>query len=167
LTEIDGTAAGTEPDGIPQLTMGLRGLIVSGERLRNVLAHHLGLGPSDLVALGHVHNDGPLTPRELASRMEVTSGSMTALLDRVEKAGFLTRDANPHDRRSLLIRATPAGSHAMQWVYGHFNTAMRDALGQVEGFEIDQLATALTELARALEIRARSESQVAVVPRKS
>jgi hypothetical protein len=44
---------------------------------------------------------------------------------------------------------------------------MRDALEQVEGFEIDQLATALTELARALEIRSRSESQVAVVPRKS
>lgn len=161
-----GMTTEAESDDIPHLTMGLRGLIVSGERLRNVLAHQLGLGPSDLVALGHVHNDGPLTPRELASRMEVTSGSMTALLDRVEKAGFLSRDANPSDRRSLLIRATPAGRHAMQWVYGHFNTAMRDALQEVQDFAIDQLATALTELARALEIRARAESHVAVSPRK-
>jgi DNA-binding MarR family transcriptional regulator len=158
---------GSESNDIPQLTMGLRGLIVSGERLRNVLAHQLGLGPSDLVALGHVHNDGPLTPRELAARMEVTSGSMTALLDRVEKAGFLTRDTNPHDRRSLLIRATPAGSHAMQWVYSHFDTAMREALQEAPGFAIDQLATALIELSRALEIRARSESQGAVAARTS
>jgi len=155
---LDGMAREVEPDDIPKLTMGLRGLIVSGERLRNVLAHQLGLGPSDLVALGHIHNDGPLTPRELAARMEVTSGSITALLDRVEKAGFVARDANPQDRRSLLIRATPAGSHSMQWVYSHFDTAMRDALEEVHGFAIDQLATALTELARALEARARAES---------
>ena len=138
--------------------MGLRGLIVSGERLRNVLAHQLGLGPSDLVALGHVHNDGPLTPRDLTARMEVTSGSMTALLDRVEKAGFLTRDINPTDRRSLLVSATPGGHHAMQWVYSHFDAAMRDALADIQGFAIDQLAAALAELARALEARARAES---------
>jgi DNA-binding MarR family transcriptional regulator len=149
----------TDASAIPALTMGLRGLIVSGERLRNVLAQQLGLGPSDLVALGHVHNDGPLTPRDLTMRMEVTSGSMTALLDRVTKAGFLVRETNPNDRRSLLIRATPAGHHAMQWVYSHFDTAMHDALADIDGFAIDQLANALIELARALEARARAESR--------
>src|SRR5689334_18087707 len=101
----DGDQAG---DPIADLTACVRILSVSGVHFSHVLARQLRLAPSDLTAIGHLYTDGPMTPRELATRMEMTSGTMTALLDRVEKAGFLSRQSNPNDRRSLLISVTPA-----------------------------------------------------------
>lgn len=48
-----------------------------------------------------------VTPTGLAKHLGVTSASMTALLDRLERAGAIERVRHPSDRRSLLITATP------------------------------------------------------------
>jgi DNA-binding MarR family transcriptional regulator len=149
-----GNAYADEPTPTP--TLALRGLLVSGERLRGVLAREVRLGPSDLNALGHVYTDGPLTPRELGHRMDMTSGTITALLDRVEKAGFLTRSVNPHDRRSLHISLTPAGQHALQWVHDTYEAAIREAMPELPDFSADQIASLLAVLSRALTARAAS-----------
>lgn len=45
--------------------------------------------------------------------MFVSPGAITALVDRLEKAGHLERVANPSDRRSSLLRTTPSGREAM------------------------------------------------------
>ena len=49
-----------------------------------------------------------LTPTELARHM-MTSGGMTALLDRVERKGFVARSPNPADRRGNLVGLTDDG----------------------------------------------------------
>ena len=120
-------------DPVRRLTLGLRGLILSGDHFRDAKARSLQLGPSDVIVLGHLYNSGPLTPRELSQRMGMTSGTMTALLDRVAKAGFLTRNDNPEDRRSILITATPAGQHAMEWIYEQFDAVIRGVLADLPG----------------------------------
>lgn len=149
-------------DAIAALAKALRLLSVTGEHLSHVLARQLKLAPSDLVALGHLYNDGPLTPRELATRMEMTSGTMTALLDRVERAGFLIRNSNPDDRRSLLISVTPAGEHAVQWVDEHVDATLREALASTPEAVVTALVGVLSEMGAALEARALSESPLHV-----
>jgi DNA-binding MarR family transcriptional regulator len=149
-----GNDYGDEPT--PTLALGLRALLVSGERLRGVLAREVRLGPSDLNALGHVYTDGPITPRELGDRMDMTSGTITALLDRLEKAGFLTRSVNPHDRRSLHISLSPAGHHALQGVHDTYEAAIREAGPELPDFSDDQIASLLAVLSRALAARATS-----------
>ena len=148
---------GPEKDLIPALRMGLRQLILSGEQFRHVLGRQLQLGSSDLMAMDHLYSDGPLTPRELATRLKMTSGTMTTLLDRVEKAGFLSRNENPQDRRSLLIKVTPAGQHAMQWVYEQFDDVLRGALLNMPAATVEQVTALLTILGEALEQRVRTE----------
>lgn len=54
-----------------------------------------------------------VTPTDLSKHLGVTSASMTALLDRLERAGAIERVRHPSDRRSLLITAT---DHAEQTV---------------------------------------------------
>jgi DNA-binding MarR family transcriptional regulator len=49
---------------------------------------------------------GGVTPRELADRLGLTTGSATTMLDRLEKVGYITRSAHPSDRRKLLVHAT-------------------------------------------------------------
>lgn len=51
----------------------------------------------------------PLEPSVIAERLLVTTGSMTSLLDNLQKRGLISRTPHPQDRRKLLIDVTPAG----------------------------------------------------------
>lgn len=150
ITELR-DAADTEHDPVRAVTRNLCDLIVSGQTFRSVRGRELQLGPSDLDALDHLYNDGAMAPKDLSALMGVTSGTMTALLDRVEKAGFLKRERHPDDRRALLIHLTPAGDHAMQWLYEQFDAAVRDSLARVFGLDVAGLEKALRELSKSLD----------------
>jgi DNA-binding MarR family transcriptional regulator len=82
---------------------------VSGQAVlfSQALADHLGVGSSDLECLDIVVLHGPLTAGELARRSGLTSGAITGVVDRLEKAGFAVREADAADRRKVLVRALP------------------------------------------------------------
>lgn len=70
-------------------------------------ARLLGINETDLRCLEILLQETPeATPRDLAGRLGLTTGSVTAMLDRLEKAGYLTRAPHPGDRRKLIVRAT-------------------------------------------------------------
>ncbi|MGI5449775.1 MarR family winged helix-turn-helix transcriptional regulator [Streptomyces sp. CA-243310] len=50
-----------------------------------------------------------LSPRQLSSTLMLTTGGMTGRLDKLEKAGLLTRSPDPHDRRGLHVTITDRG----------------------------------------------------------
>lgn len=72
-------------------------------------ARVLGINETDLRCLETLLQEVPeATPRQLADRLGLTTGSVTTMLDRLEKAGYLTRSPHPGDRRKLIVRATEA-----------------------------------------------------------
>ena len=72
------------------------------------VARRMGLGLSEIAALEHLQG-GELTPTELGRRLYMSSGAVTALVDRLERAGYVERRPNPRDRRSSVVRVTRAG----------------------------------------------------------
>jgi DNA-binding MarR family transcriptional regulator len=71
-----------------------------------------GLNTSDFGVLAPLRRAGEpfeLTPTELARHRMITSGGMTAAIDRLEGKGLLVRMPNPSDRRGSLVRLTDAG----------------------------------------------------------
>jgi MarR family transcriptional regulator, organic hydroperoxide resistance regulator len=64
-----------------------------------------------LLAL-HALRSGPRTQRELAAASMVEEQTMSKVLDRLERAGYVTRERDPADRRRLTVRRTPAGEQA-------------------------------------------------------
>ena len=77
----------------------------------------LGIGEGDygvLVVLRRSGHPFELTPSELARQRMMTSGGMTAALDRLERRGLLARAPNPADRRGTLIRLTDAGLEVIE-----------------------------------------------------
>ncbi len=127
-----------------------RELVNSSERNRRAVAEVLGIGLSELVAMGHLYADGPMTAGRLAEQMGLTTGSTTALIDRAQRAGFLTRQVNPDDRRSVLVALTPAGTHAMAWTYTETDARISAALRAVPAAELDRVSAVLHEVAEAL-----------------
>lgn len=84
----------------------LRDLIASDALLRDAVARWTGLNATDLRTVEALLRDGPLTPGELADRVGVTSGgAVTMLIDRLQKAGLVTRRRHPKDRRKVVVSA--------------------------------------------------------------
>jgi DNA-binding MarR family transcriptional regulator len=72
----------------------------------------IGLNEGDFGVLAPLRRAGEpyeLTPTELARHRMITSGGMTAAIDRVERKGMITRVPNPTDRRGSLVRLTDKG----------------------------------------------------------
>jgi len=70
----------------------------------NTVAETLGVHPTDLMAGVHLLEIGPMTAGELAKLTGLTTGAMTAAIDRLERSGFAKREADPHDRRKVIIK---------------------------------------------------------------
>jgi DNA-binding MarR family transcriptional regulator len=68
-------------------------------------ARRLGMSAAERKTLGILDQLGVATAGQLALETGLTTGAITGIVDRLEKAGFARREANPRDRRSVLIRA--------------------------------------------------------------
>ena len=85
-------------------------------RLDIAIGHELGMALADLQCMGLL-SDKPSAPSQLAAQLGLTTGAMTKVLDRLQNAGFITRSADPSDRRRIIIAANPAG---LAELAGHF-----------------------------------------------
>jgi DNA-binding MarR family transcriptional regulator len=80
---------------------------LAASRQRSALGRLLGLSETDVLAIQHLAAAGRLTPTQLGSMLGMTSGGATALVQRLEREGFVAREPHPRDRRSALLRLTP------------------------------------------------------------
>ena len=94
------------------------------DRLRAALAHATGIALTDLDAIEQLEADGPLTPTELAERLQLSSGGVTVLADRLERAGWVTRRPHPTDRRSLLLELDPSGLRELERAVRAYHAAL-------------------------------------------
>ncbi|MFJ3758878.1 MarR family transcriptional regulator [Streptomyces sp. NPDC090080] len=87
------------------------------------LARRLGVGVTDLTCFGFVLEAGEdlLTAGDLAARAHVTTGAVTGILNRLERAGYVTRRPDPDDRRRVRVAAVPDAVGRVGAVYaGHY-----------------------------------------------
>ncbi|MEU5525236.1 MarR family winged helix-turn-helix transcriptional regulator [Streptomyces sp. NPDC093250] len=76
--------------------------------LNQALADHLGLHPTDLQCLNLLTLEGgPVTTGRIAELTGLTTGSATRLVDRLERAGYVTRERDAGDRRLVLVAPVP------------------------------------------------------------
>jgi DNA-binding MarR family transcriptional regulator len=73
----------------------------------NLAAERLGLNQTDLHCINIIENSGGLTAGELAKEAGLTSGAVTGVVDRLERAGYARRVADPADRRRVKLEVTP------------------------------------------------------------
>jgi DNA-binding MarR family transcriptional regulator len=75
-------------------------------RLMIASARELGIGVQELLALAHLGRVGALGPSELAQLLQMTTGAMTGLVDRLEASGHVKRGPHPSDRRRVVLTLT-------------------------------------------------------------
>lgn len=112
----------------------------------NEVARQVGLGPSDSQFLGLLRLDGPLTPGRLAELTGLTTGTVTGVLDRLERGGFVRRERDPADRRKVVVTPVPAGVARLAAHYSDHGTYTDAVLARRDTAELHVLRDFLDDL---------------------
>lgn len=80
---------------------------LAGSRHRSAIARLLGLTETEMAALTHLAYRGHLTPGQLGRLLFLTSGGVSALTQRMERAGHVERRPHPRDGRSTVLTPAP------------------------------------------------------------
>lgn len=137
-------------DEAVEVVRALETLNVASDRLRGALAKRLRISATDLHALSIVSTVVDVTPKELAVRLDLTSGSVTTLIDRLENRSYVERVSHPQDRRSLLVRPTPGGVQVLGWAVQHHLDAIGAVLATSPGLDAQALTAVLGSASLAL-----------------
>src|SRR5258708_12382269 len=89
------------------LNAAMRDVSGQGVLYSQAVAERLGMNSTDLECLDHISR-GPLTAGRLAELTGLTTGAITGVIDRLERAGLARRDPHPGHRRQTLVRMLPA-----------------------------------------------------------
>lgn len=115
----------------------------------------VGLGFSDFVLLEALLHAGPLTPSQLADKVGLTRGSITAAVDRLRARGLVERVPREDDARSSLVRLTDAGIPVIETAFEAHKVDIERVLDAA--LTADQ-RSALMELLGPLRRAARDET---------
>jgi DNA-binding MarR family transcriptional regulator len=91
-----------------EATQLLREFLDVSAEFERALGTELTVNPTDLEAMEHLLMSGPLSPGELARRLRISTASTTTAIDRLVALGHVSREADPGDRRRLLVVPSPA-----------------------------------------------------------
>ena len=109
----------------------------------------IGLAAGDYGMLVALRRAGPphrLTPTDLARQRMMTSGGMTAAIDRLERKGLVDRRPNQEDRRGTLVGLTPAGLDVVDEAMARHAEAEQALVAGLDDDERDRLASLLRRL---------------------
>jgi DNA-binding MarR family transcriptional regulator len=120
------------------------------ERFDEAAGRTLGVGRTDLRAL-NLLEFGPLTAGEIGERLGLTSGSVTALIDRLARAGFVSRWHPENDRRRVVVELAPATFAAFAAVYAPLGARLGGAIDALSPAERAAAAAALRAMAAAFD----------------
>lgn len=128
-----------------------RQIYAAMDRLDDLMARDLGVNRSDLRCLYHLSQRGASTPGEIAAATGLTSGAVTALLDRLERQGLIGRRQDCTDRRSVTIVIPDDRCTAIEAAKTRLEAAIKAEFSALEASELALVASALPLFGQVLE----------------
>jgi DNA-binding MarR family transcriptional regulator len=154
---------------VAALNAAMRDASGQGVLYSQAVAQRLGINSTDLECLDLVVMRGPVTAGALAEATGLTTGAITGVIDRLERAGFARRDRDPSDRRKVLVCALPVVEERIAPL---FEPMQRAAMGTLSPYRDKDLALLLeffiraraASLAAMAELRGRAAPTVKARP---
>jgi DNA-binding MarR family transcriptional regulator len=112
------------------------------------IAEQIGLGATDEKTLFLLRRDGALTAGDIAQQTGLTTASVTNLIDRLERKGFVQRERDPADRRHVIVRPNEDKLAELDRL---FDAIQASYTALLERYDDAQLATIADFLARSAE----------------
>jgi MarR family transcriptional regulator, 2-MHQ and catechol-resistance regulon repressor len=110
-----------------------------------------GMVQSDFGVLEALLHRGPLSAKQLGAKVLLTSGSVTAAIDRLAARGLVRREDDEHDRRVCIVHLTAPGSRLIEHAFAQHRTEMEEALKEFSREDRRALLPLLRRLGRIAE----------------
>jgi DNA-binding MarR family transcriptional regulator len=117
-------------------------------RLNDLIAQQLGIAQTDLLCLHVLNRAGASTAGALSAQLGRTTGAVTHMIDRLEKAGYVRRKPDPQDRRRVLVEAFAPGLERIASFYDGMEARSRWLMAAFSG---EQLTAIHAFLVRSYE----------------
>lgn len=121
--------------------------------MSDLVATRVGLNSTDLECLDMLQLAGAITAGRLAEHTGLTTGAMTAVIDRLEGAGFVRRRRDPDDRRRVFVEVVPESTDRVVPLYIPLIKAMERLYAR---YDDEHLAVVVDFLTRAFEAGAEN-----------
>lgn len=118
------------------------------------MAERLGLGPSDHKCLDLLLQHEGLTGSRLAALTGLTTGAVTGVVNRLERAGFVRREPDPSDGRRQILRVVPGRVAEVGAVFAEYAPDPGELLAGMTGVQVEAVLTYLDRATEHLERRA-------------
>ena len=125
-------------------------LYTESRRLTKGMARQFGLTAPQLTVIKLLEQLGDLSLSSLSSRIKAQNSTVTGIIDRMEREGWVVRERSQEDRRIVLIRLTDQGRELAESIEVEPMAIFRDALGSLSREELDQLFRILERLQQSV-----------------
>ncbi len=117
--------------------------------LHSAISEKMGLGVTDEKTLDILFRRGPLTAGDLAAHTGLAPASVTGLIDRLERKGFVQRVRDPKDRRRVIVELNAERAAEVMPLFDSFAQAMTELFSH---YTNEQLAVILDFLVRSTNV---------------
>ncbi|MFJ4159382.1 MarR family winged helix-turn-helix transcriptional regulator [Microbacterium testaceum] len=132
---------------------GLREWAMASDELNRHLSTWMGLPVTDAEALGQVvwaaQSGSPVSPAVLARQIGMTSGAVSVLIDRLERAGYVTRHREGDDRRRVVVRPTATALEGTERFLGFAGAEIAAAVRETPQADLQTIQAFLERMTRA------------------
>ncbi|MFE0381313.1 MarR family winged helix-turn-helix transcriptional regulator [Streptomyces inhibens] len=151
----------SKDDGADEVAVRMRMLQQSFDAFDEAAAALLGLNRTDLRCLDLILAKDPMSAGELTTAAKLSPAATTTAIDRLERAGFVTRNRDATNRRRVLVSATEAAHAVEREVYGPVGEAGTMALRR---YGKDQLAVIIDFLETAHRVQEEQTARLKGLP---
>src|SRR5688572_19167588 len=117
--------------------------------LNHHVSAHIDLNDTDLDCLELINRHGPLNPSALARHAGLHPATITGILDRLERGGWVARERDPSDRRAVVVRVLRDRNAELFRLYSGMNASMDQICAGYGDTELELLADFLRRTADA------------------
>ena len=133
-----------------EMARAIRAVVIAAENFRLRAARDvLGVGSTEISALFYLFMEGTSTPTELAARLQITTASVTELVERLGRAGLARRAPHPHDRRKVVLSLTDAAQRQVGEMFERIAVSTARCTSLLDGDERETVLRFLHDLALA------------------
>lgn len=118
------------------------------------LESEFGLTGPQLVCLRVIEAHGPITPSDLARRVELSQGTVTGIVDRLVKRHLVSRRRSPADRRKVALALLPAGLELLQDAPSPLQTLFARRLARLPADNQAAIAAMLEQIVSMMDAQA-------------